>query len=96
MSASWRRSAVSGETESGEDSGGHEVYAEYLEQLVVDQNARNGSVEQCGLSVVTTSAALVSLLFGLVAVITGVDDFTLPDSALITRTKRDTGGHDQP
>lgn len=60
---------------------GYKVYAAYLEHLVVDQESRKKSLEERGLSVLTTSAALVSLLFGLVAVVTGVDDFTLPNAA---------------
>lgn len=60
---------------------GYRVHAEYLDRLVADQEDRKKSIEGRGTGVVTTSAALVSLLFGLVAVVTGVEEFTLTSAA---------------
>lgn len=54
------------------------MYFEYIARLVGDQEARKASIESRGLSVVTTSGGLVSLLFGLVAVVTKAEGFDLP------------------
>ena len=46
--------------------------------MLRDQDARKASLEQRGLAVVTTSGAIVTLLFGLVAVLTKTVTFELP------------------
>jgi hypothetical protein len=46
------------------------VYAEYLKEQLTAEDARKASLEQRGLAVITTSGALVTLLFGLVALST--------------------------
>jgi hypothetical protein len=67
---------------AGEDqSPGWQVYTEYAKAELDLQHSRKDSLEQRGLAVVTTSGALVTLLFGLVAVLTDVTDFALPNAA---------------
>jgi hypothetical protein len=60
---------------------GSTVYSEYITEQIAEQDARKESVEKRGLSVITTSGTLVSLLFGLVAVLTGADNYSLPTGA---------------
>jgi len=60
---------------------GSAVYAAYIKDQLSDQNARKNSIEQRGIAVVTTSGALVSLLFGLTAVLTGARHYHLPAAA---------------
>jgi hypothetical protein len=48
---------------------GGSVYAGLIAQQLVDEQARKASLEQRGLAVITTSGVLVSLLFGLGAVV---------------------------
>lgn len=55
-------------------------YAAWVEKLVEDQEARKTSLEQRGLSVITTSGALATLLFGLVTLLTKSNDYKLPTS----------------
>lgn len=64
----------------GDKPGGSE-YGEFFKELVAGQEARKTSVEQRGITVITTSGALVTLLFGLVAVITKAEGFTLPKAS---------------
>lgn len=52
----------------------------YIESLLRNQDVRKSSIEQRGLAVVTTSGTIVTLLFGLVALLTRRDDFTFPDT----------------
>lgn len=52
----------------------------YIESLLKDQDARKTSIEQRGLAVVTTSGTIVTLLFGLVALLTKGESFTFPDA----------------
>ena len=42
------------------------------------QDERKASIERRGVSVITTSGVLVSLLFGLTTVLTGTDNYQLP------------------
>ncbi len=56
------------------------VYAALITEQLAEERARKASIEARGLSVVTTSGALVTLLFGLGSLISGVDGFSLPDS----------------
>jgi hypothetical protein len=49
---------------------GYEVYAELVDKLVDAEAARRTTLEQKASAVITTSGTLVTLLFGLVAVLT--------------------------
>lgn len=60
---------------------GGSVYAAYIKQQLAAQEARKASIEQRGVGVITTSGVLVSLLFGLTTVLTGADNYQLPDGA---------------
>jgi hypothetical protein len=66
---------------SNAEPSGSSVYAAFIAGLLEEQDARKASLEQRALAVVTTAGALVSLLFGLVALISEADGFTLPRSA---------------
>jgi hypothetical protein len=61
-----------------DDSERGSEYAEYVAQLLAGQEARKASLEQRGLSVVTSSGTLVTLLFGLVALLTKGASYRLP------------------
>jgi hypothetical protein len=54
------------------------IYADFISEQIAAEVASRASLEQRGLAVITTSGALVTLLFGLVAVLTKADSFTLP------------------
>src|SRR4051812_49050206 len=56
---------------------GAPVYADYIAEQVVREDARKESVERRGLAVVTTSGALATLLFALAALSTKANDFHL-------------------
>jgi hypothetical protein len=58
-----------------------EVYSELVKSLLDVENTRRTSLEQKGAAVITTSGTLVTLLFGLVAVITSADKLVLPGQA---------------
>lgn len=60
---------------------GSTVYSEYIQDQIAEQEARKESIEKRGLAVITTTGTIVSLLFGLVAVLTGTDKYTLPSGA---------------
>lgn len=60
---------------------GSSVYAAFIAEQLSRQDARKASLEQRGISVITSSGTLVSLLFALVAVLTGAEDFELPEDA---------------
>jgi uncharacterized membrane protein YcjF (UPF0283 family) len=62
---------------------GAAVYAAYIAAQVVAQEERKSSFEQRGLAVITTSGVLVSLLFGLTAVLTGAARYQLPEVSRI-------------
>ena len=47
--------------------GGRSIYADFIKEQLDAQEARKVSLEQRGLAVITTSGALVTLLFGLTA-----------------------------
>jgi hypothetical protein len=55
-------------------------YEEWLKERVAAEETRKTSLEQRGIAVVTTSGALATLLFGLAAVITGVEKYKPPDN----------------
>ncbi|HEU5062846.1 MAG TPA: hypothetical protein VFT79_06805 [Solirubrobacterales bacterium] len=60
---------------------GSTVYVEYVKDQVAQQDERKESIEKRGLAVITSSGTIVSLLFGLVAVLTGVEKYELPAGA---------------
>ncbi len=60
---------------------GATAYSDYVEALEADEAARKSSLESRGVNIITTSGALVTLLFGLVAVLTGSKNFSLPAPA---------------
>jgi hypothetical protein len=57
---------------------GSDVYADFVNSLVDAETSRKSSLEQRGIAVITTSGTLVTLLFGLIAVITSSTTFVLP------------------
>ncbi len=59
------------------ESGGS-IYADYIREQLARQDERKASIERRGVSVITTSGVLVSLLFGLTTVLTGTDNYQLP------------------
>jgi hypothetical protein len=61
---------------------GRTLYAAYIKNQIDAQEARKSSLEQRGLAVITTSGALVTLLFGLAALSTkNATTFDLPTAA---------------
>lgn len=69
---------------SDDDPNGRAVYAEYIREQLADQEARKASLEQRGLAVITTSGALVTLLFGLTALtVKRESTFVIPDKAAV-------------
>lgn len=58
-----------------------DVYADYIKDLIDAEMTRKSSLEKRGAGVVTTSGTLVTLLFGLVGVITASKNFSLPIKA---------------
>lgn len=58
---------------------GSSIYAAYVNEQLAAQDSRKTSIEQRGIAVITTSGTLVSLLFGLVAVLTAADDYQYPE-----------------
>jgi hypothetical protein len=57
------------------------VYTDFVKGLLDAEAARRTALEQKGGTVITSSGALVTLLFGLVAVITSAKSFTLPGAS---------------
>jgi hypothetical protein len=71
-----REASADDETGGAGDMGGAgEIYAAVIADNVARQAARKTSLEQRGLSVITTAGALVTLQLALVAAITGADTF---------------------
>ncbi len=70
-----------GSDETASDGSGRAVYADYIREQLAGQEARKTSLEQRGLSVVTTSGALVTLLFGLTTLAVERESFTLPEAS---------------
>jgi hypothetical protein len=62
-------------------STGPDVYSDFVKTLIDAEAARKTSTESKGAAVITTSGALVTILFGLVAVVTSRTAFKLPVSA---------------
>jgi hypothetical protein len=57
------------------------VYAAYIGSLLDHEQSRKTVLEAKASAVITTSGALVTLLFGLVAVVTGAKSFKLPEAS---------------
>ncbi|MEK6225408.1 MAG: hypothetical protein AABM40_03845 [Chloroflexota bacterium] len=60
---------------------GSSIYADFIEKQLAREDATQTSLEARGLSVVSTSGTLVTLLFGLGALISGVKTFVLSGEA---------------
>jgi hypothetical protein len=60
---------------------GFTAYSAFIKTELEAQKERKASLEQRALNVITTSGVLVSLLFGLAAVITSQEGFVLSDRA---------------
>jgi hypothetical protein len=58
-------------------------YSEFVKEQLEAQVARRKWLEERGLGVVTTSAALTGLLFGLVALVTGAEGFAIPTESVL-------------
>lgn len=57
------------------------AYSVFIKDQLEGQIARRKWLEERGLGVVTSSAALTGLLFGLVALVTDADGFTIPTAS---------------
>jgi hypothetical protein len=67
---------------SGEPEPGIPLYADFVKDELAAQDARKASFEQRGITVITTSGVLVTLLLGLAALSTKkADTFVLPAGA---------------
>jgi hypothetical protein len=66
---------------AGPEPGGGTLYADFISKQLDEEEKRRTSLEQRGISVISTSGALVTLLFGLAALVTGRQGFELPGSA---------------
>lgn len=60
-----------------------DAYGQLIEEQLQEERNRKSSVEQRGIAVITTSGVLVSLLFGLAAVVTASTRFVLPGAARV-------------
>lgn len=73
-----------GQSPSPAEPAGFSKYGAYIKEQVDAQQARKASLEQRGLSVITSSGALVTLLFGLAALSTKeAQTFALPGAARV-------------
>jgi hypothetical protein len=61
--------------------GGGDVYGAYIKSLLDYEQARKSGLDARAAAVVATAGTLVTLLFGLVAVVTGASSFVLPPTA---------------
>jgi hypothetical protein len=75
------RNGETADSATASDDTGSGTYAALMLQLVTDQDARKASIEQRALAVVTTSGTLVTLLFGLVALLSKSNDYEMPRAA---------------
>lgn len=57
------------------------TYSELVAEQLTEERARKASLEARGLSVISTSGVLVTLLLGLSAVVSTTTDFELPQTA---------------
>ncbi|MHB8380664.1 MAG: hypothetical protein ACYDB2_12275 [Acidimicrobiales bacterium] len=62
-------------------STGPDIYTDFIKTLTDAEAARKTSIEAKGTGIITTSSALVTILFGLVAVVTSRTTFLLPVAA---------------
>lgn len=62
-------------------SEGSQPYQELLTGLLAEERERKKSIEARGLSVVTSSGTLATLLFALAALVTGSEGFKLPSGS---------------
>jgi hypothetical protein len=69
------------ETEQPDQSGGDEVARFVAEQLAIERTRRD-AINTRGLSLITTSSALATLLFAGAALVTGTDKYVPPRGAL--------------
>jgi hypothetical protein len=61
---------------------GYSVFATFIKDVTLAQEARKSSIEQRGLAVITTSGTLVTLLFAIISLSTKArQTYQLPDSA---------------
>jgi hypothetical protein len=60
---------------------GASIYSAYIKEQLAAQETRKASIEQRGSAVITSSGALVSLLFGLVTLTTRSTTYELPEGA---------------
>jgi len=58
-------------------------YSQFIKDQLDAQIARRKWLEERGLGIVTTSAALTGLLFGLVALVTDADGFAIPTASVL-------------
>jgi hypothetical protein len=58
-----------------------EAYTSFVSGLLDAEAVRRTALEQKGAAIITTAGTLVTLLFGLVAVVTGKASFSLPGAA---------------
>lgn len=58
------------------------AYGEFIKEQLEAQAARRKWLEERGLGVVTTSAALTGLLLGLVALVTDAEGFAIPSASV--------------
>ena len=65
------------------DSSGGELYRAYIERELDNESALKASLEARGVAVITSSGTFVTLLFGLVAVVTKSEGFQLPHTARV-------------
>jgi hypothetical protein len=69
--------------EERQETAGQVVIAPLLEKQLEDESSSKSSLEQRGVAVISTSGVLVSLLFGLSAIVTANKDFALPEASRV-------------
>jgi len=74
--------SVPAATTSEQTGGGTELVAKFVEGELAAEEARKDSIESRGSSVISSSGALVTILFALAALVTGQDDYIPPDPSL--------------
>ena len=55
------------------------IYRELIEQQLAEEDTRKASFEQRGITVITSSGVLISLLFGIGALVTSAKGFSVTD-----------------
>ncbi len=64
----------------GEGSSGFDIYGQFIADQVEAEDIRKTSIESRAGVVITTSGAIITLLFGLAAVVTAQDNYVPPAS----------------